>query len=298
MDILPCRVFYGNSFMEPYMTRLRFLHIPKTAGTTFTTCLDYQYSGKGHFVFKGAVQYDVMRFKDLPEKEQKKIVLFTGHAPILTGLEEADNAKIITFLRNPVSRVKSFVQHISEGKSPEYLKGQFNLDEFLASGTKDLENLQTKMLINKGPFASSTLIDSMSKSEARDLALGNLFNKVEVYGLQEYFDESLVLFATALNWSTPFYTSLNKKDSSRLLEFKQQHLDKIAELNSVDIEVYNIAKERFLQILESPKFDKIKLEEFRYRNSLRSPHKYAWHVWYAFYRLRRRVRRYFGDESS
>lgn len=284
--------------METFMERLRFLHIPKTAGTTFTTCLDYQYSGKGHFVFKGAVQYDVMRFKELPEAEKQKVVLFTGHAPILTGLEEADTAKIITFLRNPISRVKSFIQHISEGKSPEYLKGPFNLDEFLASGTKDLENLQTKMLINKGPFALSTLIDSMSKSEARDLALNNLFNKVEEYGLQEYFDESLVLFASALNWSTPFYTSLNKKDSSRLLEFKQHHLDRIAELNSIDIEVYNTAKARFLQTLESPKFDKIKLEKLRYKNSLASPHKHAWNLWYSFYRLKRRVRRYLGDESS
>ncbi|MBL0343731.1 hypothetical protein [Candidatus Villigracilis affinis] len=280
------------------MERLRFLHIPKTAGTTFTTCLDYQYSGKGHFVFKGAVQYDVMRFKELPEKEKQKVILFTGHAPILTGLEEADTAKIITFLRNPISRVKSFIQHISEGKSPEYLKGPFNLDEFLESGTKDLENLQTKMLINKGPFALSTLIDSMSKSEARDLALNNLFNVVAEYGLQEYFDESLILFSSALNWSTPFYTSLNKKDSSRLLEFKQKHLDRIAELNSIDIEVYNAAKIRFLETLESPRFDKSKLQRLKYVNSLKSPHKYVWNTWYAFYRLRRRVRRYFGDESS
>ena len=138
----------------------------------------------------------------------------------------------------------------------------------------------------------------MSKSEARDLALNNLFNVVAEYGLQDYFDESLMLFSSALKWSTPFYTSLNKKDSSRLLEFKQKHLDRIAELNSIDIEVYNAAKIRFLETLESPRFDKSKLQRLKYVNSLKSPHKYVWNTWYAFYRLRRRVRRYFGDESS
>lgn len=280
------------------MDRLRFLHIPKTAGSTFTTCLDYQYSGKGHFVFKGAIAYDIDRFNSLSELERQKIVLFTGHAPILTGIQEADSAKIITFLRDPISRVKSFVQHISEGKSPEYLTGPFDLDDFLASDTRDLSNLQTKMLINKGRFASSLLLESMSRSEARDTALNNLFNVISEFGLQEYFDESLILFARSLNWSTPFYTSVNKKNASRLIQFKQSHLDRIAELNSIDIEVYNAAKVRFLDILESEKFDRAKLTRLKHVNSLASPQKYVWHTWYALYRLNRRVRRYFGEVSS
>lgn len=280
------------------MDRLRFLHIPKTAGSTFTTCLDYQYSRKGHFVFKGAIAYDIDRFNSLSETERQNIVLFTGHAPILTGLEAADSAKIITFLRDPISRVKSFVQHISEGKSPEYLTGPFDLNDFLASGTKDLSNLQTKMLINKGRFASPVLLESMSGSDARDMALNNLFNVVSEFGLQEYFDESLILFAKSLNWSTPFYTSVNKKNASRLIEFKQQHLDRIAELNSIDIDVYNTAKARFLNTLESPTFDKAKLKRLKYVNSFAAPHKYIWHTWYSLYRLNRWIRRYFGEVAS
>ena len=281
------------------MDRLRFLHIPKTAGSTFTTCLDYQYSGKGLFVFKGAIVYDIERYNALPEQERQNIVLFAGHAPMFTGVEEIDKAKTITFLRNPVSRVKSFLQHIYEGKSPEYLKdGPFDLDKFLESGAEDLFNLQTKMLINKGRFASSLLIDSMPKTDARDLALNNLFNLIAEFGLQEYFDESLVLFARALNWSTPFYTSVNQKDAHRLLEFKQHHLDRIAELNSIDIEIFNAAKAKFLTKLEDPQFDRAKLEKLKRANSITSPAKHAWNVWYAYFRLKRRVRRYFGDTSD
>src|SRR5271157_80678 len=130
------------------MDRLRFLHMPKTAGSTFTSCLEYQYSGKGHFIFTGDIKSDINRYLNLSEPTRQNIKLFTGHAPILTGIADADSAKVITFLRDPINRVKSFIQHISEGKSPEYLTGPFDLNRFLESGFSDLSNLQTKMLIN------------------------------------------------------------------------------------------------------------------------------------------------------
>jgi hypothetical protein len=84
------------------MNRLRFLHIPKTAGSTFTGCLAYQYFGKRHFSFTGHYQADINRFMSLSTSKKQKIALFTGHAPILTGIDIADNAKTITFLREPV----------------------------------------------------------------------------------------------------------------------------------------------------------------------------------------------------
>jgi Sulfotransferase family len=184
--------------LEIFMNRLRFLHIPKTAGTTFTNCLADQYFRKWHFAFTGAHPSDINRLTNLPEAKRQKIELFTGHAPIMTGIDLVDHAKMITFLREPISRVKSFIQHISEGKSPEYLKGPFDLDSFLESGVEDLSNLQTKMLINKGASYSRSLINTMSKSEAKDRALYNLLHVVAGFGIQEYFDESLILFAKLL----------------------------------------------------------------------------------------------------
>ena len=54
--------------------------------------------------------------------KEDRIVL--GHAPITTCIKEADSATIITFLRDPVERVKSFCQHVYEGKSL-HLKDSF-----------------------------------------------------------------------------------------------------------------------------------------------------------------------------
>jgi hypothetical protein len=281
------------------MDRLRFLHIPKTAGSSFNTFLTVKYWANMHFAFKGDYKADIDCYMRLPPSERRKIVLFLGHAPISTGIEEVDDAKIkiITMLRNPISRVKSFVQHIFEGKSPEYLKyldGPFDLDKFLNCGLPELSNLQTKMLINTGDSRSDSLIRTLSSSEAREMALDNLFNKICGFGFQEYFDESLILFGKALNWSTPLYISVNKQSTSHILEFKQHHADRIAELNSIDLEVYNAAKEKFLNKLQSPEFDAAKLEKLKFANSFASPYKYVWLTRLVLYELRLRAKHRLG----
>jgi len=254
------------------MERVRFLHIPKTAGSTLIAILDRQYRGAGHFsFFDGHASY-IRRYQALSEENKRNLVLFTGHAPICTGIKEADDATIITLLRDPLSRVKSFCQHVSEGKSPylkkEFPPGSFTLDHFLESGNRELSNLQTKMLIKKGRIASPALVDSMPLSEARDMALENLFGKVSFFGLQEYFDESLIVFASALNWGMPSYTPLNKKHSFGSIRFEKRHIERILALNAIDVEVYDAARERFSKLLSSDKFDGRKLKIFQRMNSI------------------------------
>jgi len=249
------------------MSALRFLHIPKTAGTTFINILKRQYPQTGHFEFSGDIDADTDRFMALSDEEKKTVGLFVGHAPISTGIKEADGARIITFLRDPVSRVKSYCQHASEGKSPNLLylfpPDSFDLDKFLESGNEELSNMHARMLINHRVSAESKLIENLSNTEARDLALDNLFNKISHYGIQEYFDESVIYFKNQLNWAFPFYTSVNKKNSSKLIQFKQHHVEKIVELNSIDIDIYNAAKSKFLAISQSGEIDKVTLWQFK-----------------------------------
>jgi len=237
------------------MEKLRFLHIPKTAGSTFKRILLRQYKGAGHFVFKGNNPLDIERFNALSASERKAIKLFTGHAPIVTGIREADEVPIITILRDPVKRVMSFCQHVSEGKSPHLLKYHppetFNLDEFLESGNSELSNLQSRMLINYERDGQGLLIENLTEQQIVGKSLDNLCSKITCYGLQEYFDQSLVLFARRLAWKTPYYESVNRPNTKQLLKFEERHIDRIKELNTVDIEFYTKAKQRFLSKIEN-----------------------------------------------
>lgn len=249
------------------MKPLRFLHIPKTAGTTFTDILQRQYFRKMSFHFSGDITSDIKRFKALSKIDRDKVILFTGHSPFITGINRADSATTITLLRDPISRVKSFCQHVAEGKSPylanDFPPETFRLDDFLESGNGELSNLQTKMLVNYGPL----LFENISASEAKDLALDNLFNKISYFGFQEYFDESLIVFILALNWRMPLYSSKNEKNTSKLIQFEKRHLKRIAELNAIDMEVYRLAKEQFECLLDSEAFDKEKLKRLHFINA-------------------------------
>lgn len=197
--------------------------------------------------------------------------MFTGHAPIVTGIKEADDATTITMLRDPIDRVKSFCQHVSEGRSPYLIDNfppqSFKLDSFLESGNKELMNLQTKMLVCRRDGTFPETIENMSALEARDIALDNLFNKISHFGLQEYFDESLIIFSLALKWKMPVYASLNRKYTSPPIRFEKRHLERIAELNAIDIEVYRFAKERFNNVLSSAAFDEVKLKRLQLVNN-------------------------------
>lgn len=248
------------------MKKIRFMHIPKTAGTTFRNILKHQYPGKEHFNFDGEITSDTKRFLMLPDSERRAFPLISGHAPIKTGIREIDNMPIITLLRDPISRVKSYCQHVSEGKIPylskKFPSDSFDLDAFLKSGNLELSNMQSKMLINERHCCCELHLSKMSALEARDEALEALLEKVLCFGLQEYFDESLMLFKDRLNWSWPFYIHTNKKNPNKLIEFKKHHIEQIIELNKVDIEVYAAAKKKFLNIINSKQFNKNRLKKF------------------------------------
>ena len=257
------------------MDKLRFLHIPKTAGSTFSRILRNQYGEKQRFNFKGKNDQDKERFSELSKDERDAIVLFTGHAPIVSGVEEADDIPIITILRDPVSRVKSFCQHVSEGKSSylleEFPPETFSLDSFLYSNNSELSNLQSRMLINYQKKGSHLLIDELTPEEIINTALDNLFNKLKCFGLQEYFDESLIQFASQLGWRTPHYEFRNVKNTKQLLTFEDRHIERIKELNAIDIVFYEVAKERFINVMESEEIYRKKYRSFKRTQKLASP---------------------------
>lgn len=238
------------------------MHIPKTAGTTFTHILNSQYS-QNRFQFTGDFQADKVRFSRLTSEEQKHITLFTGHAPLFTGIDFIDTIDTVTLLRDPVSRVKSFCQHASEGKSDyinELFSGtKFDLDSFLNKGILELSNLQTKMLVNTGKCAINF---ELTAEKALVTAVKNLTENIDAFGLVEYFDESLMLFKKKFKWQTtyfnyfnlPNYNSVNTRDKTNLLNFEPHHIAKIKELNKLDIRLYNHAKEIFLERIDQYKF--------------------------------------------
>jgi hypothetical protein len=257
-------------------TMIRFMHIPKTGGTSFVELLHRQYVQGDALRFElggGPLGYDVRRYAALERGERARIALFTGHAPIRTGIPEADSCPIITILREPVSRVRSFCQHVSEGKSP-YLLGtfppdHFDLDEFLGSGNRELCNLQARMLLSTGGCRSDEVIKSGSPEEVAARALDSLLNRIFAFGIQEFFDESVVLFADQLGWKKPWYRHLNVRNTGARLTFLPHQDERIRSLNAIDIGLYEAAKHVFLERITARSRLRKRLKALHWRNRVR-----------------------------
>jgi hypothetical protein len=216
------------------------------------------------FSLSGDPNVDIQNFNLRSEQYKANTKLFLGHSQIISDIERADTGVIITILRDPVERVKSFCQHAAEGKS-EYLRDKFppesfNLDDFLACGDISLSNLQTRFLIGHAKF------ETLNKNQAIDQALKNLFNKISYYGIQDYFDESLIIFSKALNWRLPVYIRKNTRDPKKQIKFESRHIEIIQRFNQIDIAVYNQAKESFMQKINSQSFDEEELVLLQKKN--------------------------------
>lgn len=257
--------------------RLRFLHIPKSAGTTFSAILGRNYHCDRTFGFTGDFAEDSARFRALAPDRRDHIELIIGHAALHTGLAEVDDAITFTLLREPVARARSFCQHASEGKAAylleEHPPEKFDLDHFLWSGDPHVSNQQTKMLINTGDIGDESVIREIGEDAACDLALRNLFERVDCYGLQEEFDSSVLMLAQRYGWSVPWYFSKNRRRGKRLV-FEPRHIERIRELNRLDLKVYEAARAAFMRRMNVQ--SNATVASFRLANRTFAPVMAAW----------------------
>jgi hypothetical protein len=215
-------------------------------------------------MFTGNFDTDIDKYRKIEKSKLERITLVTGHSPRFTGIEEIDNLPTITFLRNPVSRVKSFCQHVSEGKSPylfyRFPPDSFDLNEFIESGNVELSNLQTKILLGEKSF---NLPDGDTKALV-DKAISVLKNNITCFGITEHFDDSLILFRYKMEWTKwPIYQKLNIRNKSRLIKFSEEHLAKIKQINDIDIQVYEKALQLFKNnINDISEYLKINITQF------------------------------------
>lgn len=238
--------------MQKVMKQFMFVHIPKTAGTTFVLTLARHFKWK-----KKLAQYYYTAFENFPKLSPEFINRFDlryGHVPFKAELQIERGTEYFTFLRNPRERILSSYRHI-KGDGEHGLKNKINVDEhllkdFLKKGlSKKIDNLMVRYLSdNMGKDYLTVNEEDLQK------AIKNFDTYFKIFGLTEYFDESLVLLSDHMGWEPLYYAKENK--SSYTIDTKEldEETEKlILACNKYDEVLYKHALERFRKMMAEKK---------------------------------------------
>jgi hypothetical protein len=275
---------------------IRLLHLPKTAGTTVASALLRANGRRNRFVFSTNHEENIAKIGAMSAEERASIKTFIGHSLFETGIPEADSARIVTYLREPVSRVMSFINYVASGRTAVALDSSvpFSIEEFLESGNPELSNLQTKIFINKDRLDSNSGIRELGSEAAIELAKKRLFDDVLAFGLQDRFEEGWVAIWHALGIRPPLYATMNQRPDRQKLKFTDAHIARIRELNELDIQLYEAASAEFERRIAIGIPPREVIEASRHRQSSAGG-RFTW-VWnlsrdtyYACKRFKRRI---------
>lgn len=222
--------------------QLYFLHIQKTAGTTFRSIVDSYFPNE-----QICPAYFWDEFFEIPEDLRQTYRLYRGHFSYNLHFHLARLPVIITMLRHPLERVISNMLHI--GRYPEHVYHEryksMDLLAFLHSAS-EMRNLQTRMIAP--PPDKDVDIYSYWDATPGDLerALERL-EQFEFCGITERFADSVSLLTYTLGWRpVTKIDSLNAApESSKKTPMPQKVIDTIIELNEKDFVLYERAQKLF-----------------------------------------------------
>ena len=223
-------------------SRLIFLHIPKAGGTTLHNILDRIYAPVNLRAKSGMVSKESIL--GMEKDAFNNLFLVKGHMHFgLHGCFPNEKVKYLTFLRDPVDRVVSHYFFVKRTPG-HYLYKVVNesnmslLEYALSDLTWELDNGQVRNLIEGGGTNIKLTVESLNDAKS------NLKKWFALVGITERFDESLIVMKRILGWKEfPCYKKLNAAKEKH--DIPEEMLNKIAERNALDIELYKWALTEF-----------------------------------------------------
>lgn len=230
---------------------LVFIHIPKTAGSTLRAIMQRQYRPEEicHIPWDFDRNAPFARFIDLPEQERARTKVLYGHIPFGVHRFIQRQTTYFTMLRDPVDRCISHYFHIRKLPNHFHHKRAKELDlgDFVASGVfREMDNGQVRQLTGAGalPFGACT-------PDLLDQAIANLDQHFCVAGLQERFDETLLLLRRSMRWQQfPLYQRRNVgRQRSQRDSFPPEVLRVVEAHNVLDQQLYDYVAGRLAQTI-------------------------------------------------
>lgn len=247
--------------------RIIFLHIPKTAGMTLHGILIRQYGKKNMHDVWSPVKIE--EFCHWPEEQRASLVGLRGHLQYgaHSCFPPEPEPKYITLLREPIKRVASFYYFVltrpQHSLYEEMTTKKMTLRDMVESEiTRETDNLHVRLI-----SGNRLTINGQVTREMLEQAKAHLERDFSVFGVNDYFDEFLMMAAQYYDWKTPFYRreNVNKKRPA-YKDIDAGTIEVIRQNNLLDIELYEWAKKQFEEKWAGAGLEQ-KLERFRKWNA-------------------------------
>ncbi len=235
----------GWSFMPgPFF----FLHIPRTAGTTFNAILADNFSAAETLTIYKKEDYKRYRFRT-PE-ELAGIRLINGHVLLESTAPPTfygQPVRAFTFLRDPVARLISEYDFLRSWPSHHLYatmrRKAVSFSEYLTSTDPKLfyrgKNFMTRCIANADVGSDPYPEEALARAKE---VLARHFG---CFGIQERFTESLVLLGEYLGLDNLLHEKRNARKPEARTQLSEEEKKLVRELNRADCELYAFAADLF-----------------------------------------------------
>jgi hypothetical protein len=230
-----------------------FMHLHKTGGTTLSKVIDAMYPPHQVFSIQGRrFRESIEEFKSFSPSRRAGFKVVKGH--MFFGLHRfiPRPSFYITLLRDPLERIHSLYYWALDRPNVPYHKrvaGRgMTLEQFLESGLAPAaDNGMVRFLsgcdVDTVPYGKCT-------DDLLDIAKQNLAEWFPVFGLTEFFDETLIFLKRTLGWEKmPPYLRKNVTDGKPQRNDHGMRSRAVTECTRLDLPLYEYARERFQSLI-------------------------------------------------
>lgn len=237
--------------MEKLIDRYFFMHIPKTAGTTFRASLYNQFSEHEMFPTKTQLNNKIHKkiynsdkyLDDLPESVTENVRLLLGHYTFSAGdvFYKENQYFRLTFLRDPIQRVISNIFHLKYISNPTKYK-HLKPEEIF-----ELEPNRFTLAYIK--FFNGFSVFHNFKNLTQNSFENSIHNlkKFNFIGISEKYAKSIKLVQAMFNWQLGAnkHQNINFQAKKERENLDKNFINKLTSVNELDIEFYRFANEIF-----------------------------------------------------
>ncbi|QLA16810.1 sulfotransferase family 2 domain-containing protein [Desulfolutivibrio sulfoxidireducens] len=221
-----------------------FLHIPRTAGTTINSVLKNTFQPKEILSVYRDGDYKAFHeldpaFLDHTKLIQGHLLLHSYDPPQIYSRE----VRPFTFLRNPVDRLVSeylFLKSWPDNHLYRYLnEGDVSFREYIQSDAKELR-FRGKNFMTRAVSGMDFDVFRFPR-QALETAKHHIEHVFGFVGIQERFDESLLLLREFLGLRSIFYEAMNAIRKDLKQSIGKADMELALECNAADMELHAFA---------------------------------------------------------